>query len=227
MGITNKEIWEKQRVEGKHVSTYPFSELPSCIFRKYGRDTDKSNIKVLELGSGTGNNLWFFAREGFNVYGIEISKTAVNISRKLLKKENLKADIIVGSFVDLSMFKDSYFDLVLDRCSLYCLDKADFYKALSEVSRVLKRGGSFLSFMYSDESECLKYGEKIGENTYQNFKKGPFEDVGMGNFVNVDELLHKVYRGYSVEYIKRVRYDYVYPGNENEIEIFITMGDKN
>ena len=34
------------------------------------------NIKVLELGSGAGNNLWLFAENCFDTYGIDGSKSA-------------------------------------------------------------------------------------------------------------------------------------------------------
>ena len=226
MAKSNKEIWEAQYAKGSYINMYPFGELPSCVFRKYGKHTDKSQLKVLEIGSGTGNNLWFFAREGFETYGIETSPTAVSLSRKLLDREGVTAKIIEGSFVDLSEFKESFFDLVLDRCSLYCVEKSDFYKSLEEVYRVLKQGGNFLSFMYSDQSECLKYGKKVDVNTYGDFTYGPFKDVGTGHFVNKKELIDKIYKGYSIEYIKRVRYDYLYPKKENEIEVFITMGMK-
>ncbi|KQI09009.1 hypothetical protein K777_09955, partial [Campylobacter coli CVM 41970] len=32
---------------------------------------DRSKINILELGFGTGANLWFCAKEGFSVSGIE------------------------------------------------------------------------------------------------------------------------------------------------------------
>jgi len=223
---SNKTVWERQHTAGKHVMSYPVGDIPSHIFRRYGKNTDKSKIRVLEIGSGTGNNLWFFARERFKTYGIEISEVAVRISKEFLETEGLKADIRAGSFTDLSDFQDEFFDLVLDRHSLCCVEKPEFYQALSEILRVLKKGGSFFSFTYSDQSKCLQYGEKISENTYTNFTKGPFVGIGIASFVNKNELLWKVYKGYKVEYIKRSRADLVYPIEENELEVFIAMGKK-
>ncbi len=223
---TNKKIWENQYKAGKQIMSYPYGELPSYIFKKYGKHTNKSTLKVLEVGSGTGNNLWFFAREGFQTYGIEISKTGVQTAKILLKDEALKAKIICGSFTNLSEFEDNFFDLVLDRHALYSVSSADFSRALDEIYRVLKKGGHFLSFMYSDESECIRYGKKIEDNTYNNFTKGPFVHSGMAHFVNKKELLQKIYKGYDVEYVKKITYDDVYPKKENEIAVFVTMGKK-
>jgi cyclopropane fatty-acyl-phospholipid synthase-like methyltransferase len=48
----------------------------------------RKEIKILELGFGTGANLWFAAREGFSVFGVEGSKTAVSIAKNFSKLKN-------------------------------------------------------------------------------------------------------------------------------------------
>ena len=52
--------------KGKHINSYPYGELVSVFFNslkylKTGIKT-KEEMKILELGCGAGNNLWFFFR---------------------------------------------------------------------------------------------------------------------------------------------------------------------
>ena len=54
------------------------------------------NIKVLEIGCGTGSNIWFLAREGFDVFGLDGSQTAILKTREKLDREQLSAELNVG-----------------------------------------------------------------------------------------------------------------------------------
>lgn len=73
-----KSIWEQihsQRAWGR----YPNEELVKFIGKNFFRipKEERQNIKILELGCGQGANLWFLAKEGFDVYGIDISPSAI------------------------------------------------------------------------------------------------------------------------------------------------------
>ena len=48
-------------------SFYPFDNVVTFLFRNYPKDK-QSEINILEVGCGGGNNLRFAAREGFNVF---------------------------------------------------------------------------------------------------------------------------------------------------------------
>ncbi len=49
--------------------------------------SDRKAIKILEVGCGPGANLWFMAREGFSVYGIDGSEHAIELARRRLDSE--------------------------------------------------------------------------------------------------------------------------------------------
>jgi len=225
--VNNQVIWEQLYQLGRQQNKYPYGDLPSYIFSLYGKGSDKSGLKVLEVGSGGGGNLWFFARESFQTFGLDFSPSAVENSRELLAKNQLPAEIIVGDFRQLP-YADNFFDLVLDRNSLYCVTKADLLQSVTEIKRVLKPGGRFLSYMYSADSECIQYGkpQKIEENTYTDFKTRPFKGAGITHFVTKQELLEEIYRGFKVEYIRQTSNDFIYPKKYNDIIIFVTSGIK-
>jgi len=224
----NQEIiWNNSFKIGQGLNRYPYAELPSCIFNLYGKNTNKSKITVLEVGSGAGANIWFFAREGFDTYGIDFSKFACKNAKKMLKKDKLKAHIAVGDFCNLP-YKNNFFDLVLDRNSLYCLAKKDLLVTCKEIKRVLKKGGRFLSFMYPTDNGCIKYGKpkKIEKNTYTDFKNSTFKRLGITHFVTENEVKKELYDGFKIEYIKKIKYDFIYPKKINEITLFAISGIK-
>ena len=76
--------WEKEVYsKNKQINEYPFEWIVSSSKRYISKYKNK---KVVELGSGTGNNLLFFNKLGFKeVVGIEGSKSAVKITRNKFK----------------------------------------------------------------------------------------------------------------------------------------------
>jgi len=140
---------------------YPNEELCRFIGRNFSSISRKrrKKIKILEVGSGSGGNLWMLANEGFKSYGLDISKKSVEIAKNLLRKKKLKADIDHGSMTILP-YEDNFFDCIVDIFSSSCLDSQDGIKFLNEVSRTLKKNGSFFSYFPSKNSKMFKSKNK-------------------------------------------------------------------
>jgi 2-polyprenyl-3-methyl-5-hydroxy-6-metoxy-1,4-benzoquinol methylase len=47
------------------------------VLRYYLKEKSKNDVKILEVGGGAGNNLWALELDGFSVYGIDGSSTAL------------------------------------------------------------------------------------------------------------------------------------------------------
>src|SRR3989344_2037271 len=170
--------WERNIYsKGRSLNLYPYSSLVSFIFKNFGKVKNRSKVKILELGCGAGNNLWFLAREGFSVWGIDASLTATKFAKKRFSAEGLKGEIILGDITNLP-YPDDFFDLCIDRATLSCLTKESIARAISEISRVLKRGGILYSEMFSDLHGHKRYGRKISENLWGDFSGGSFEVMG-------------------------------------------------
>jgi ubiquinone/menaquinone biosynthesis C-methylase UbiE len=185
--------WEEVRAKGKSLSKYPYGDLVSVFFNSLKYVKHKPN-NILEVGCGGGNNLWFIGELGFNVFGIDGSKIAIEAAKKLCNERGVKADIRHAYFSNLPFMDDSM-DMVIDRESIYCGTKSDIYKSLHEVARVLKPGGVFITFRFNDKNPTLKllengkiFGDKIEVNTYKNISKGTFHERGVVNFASLDEM---------------------------------------
>ena len=128
--------WEKIHKE-RDWGRYPSEELVRFIgknFFKYDKETRK-NIKILELGTGQGANVWFLLREGFNVYGIDISQSAIRKMQDRLIKDGFKLDDFnnrfkVGDIRNIP-FKDSYFDIVIDVATTSYVSCSDHKKCIT------------------------------------------------------------------------------------------------
>lgn len=171
--ITQVESWYDHcyaTAKFKAQRLYPNEELLRFLGREYFSKTERknrSNIKVLELGCGSCSNLWMVAKEGFDAYGIDLSKEAIDLGGQMLAHWGVKGDLAVGSMTKLP-YADDTFDVVFDVFSAYCLNDSDFKDCLTETFRCLKPGGKFFTYTPSTGSELytnFKPATKLDEFT--------------------------------------------------------------
>jgi len=182
---------------GRHLNRYPYHAVVGFVFKHFGRVPDRSQVRMLELGCGAGNNLWFAAREGFSVAGIDGSESAIRFARERFAAEGLQADLRVGDFAVLP-WPDASFDFVLDRGSLTCTRQATIARALDEACRVLRPGGKFLSTIYSAAHPHKAFGRDLGDNTRDQFTGGYFQGLGLAHFVPREEVAKLYGRRFEV-----------------------------
>ena len=149
-------IWEDKYSSG-HMERYPWDSVVSFVLKNLPKDKPRSAIHVLEVGCGTGSNLWFAAREGLSVSGVDGSESAINAAKLRFKEEGLLGDLRIADFTSLP-FEDKYFDLVIDRGALVCCGFSVCKLAISEIHRVMKKGGRFFFNPYSDRHSSYSAG---------------------------------------------------------------------
>ena len=184
---------------------YPGEELVRFIARKYYQVPNRKDIKILELGCGTGANIWFMAREGFSVTGIDGSAVALEIAEKRMQRNKLDVKLTQGDIMMLP-FDDESFDCIIDVECLYANSLEDSKIILNEVYRVLKKGGWFYSKTFStgmsgEETAVKLDGERF---TYVEMPDGPLRnDYGIIRLTDENEIL-KLYSNFS-----NLQYDYI------------------
>jgi len=98
--------------------------------------------RAIDLGCGTGTNIITLAKAGWQVTGIDFAPRAIQIAKRKLKQQDIKAQLLVG---DVTHFKvDSQFDLALDLGCFHSLEnKADY---LTQLDKVLAPNGFWLMY---------------------------------------------------------------------------------
>jgi len=183
------QFWETEIYgKGKHLNKYPFDSVVTFLFRNYPRNKAKNEVRILEVGSGAGNNLWFAAREGFQVTGIDGSPTAIEFCRKRFQEENLKGNFVVGDFTSLP-FEDDTFDIVIDRGSIVCCSLDAGNRVISEVYCVLMKGGKFFFNPYSQAHTSFVKRERLANGLSTNIKEGTLVGAGDLCFYSYEEVL--------------------------------------
>lgn len=147
------------------------------MFRNAPRDRPRHEIRILEVGCGTASNLWFAAREGFSVSGVDASQTAIETAKTWFDTEGLTGDLQVGDFTALP-FSDGSFDLVVDRAAITCVGLADARKAIKEINRVMRSGALFYFNPYSEHHSSRSSGFLDANGTTQGITAGSLTGVG-------------------------------------------------
>lgn len=96
---------------------------------------------VLEVAPGPGYLSIELAKRGFNVTGVDISPDFVQIAKRNAEEADVSINFLEGNASSLP-FEDRYFDF--DICSAAFKNFKEPVKALCEMHRVLKLGGTAL-----------------------------------------------------------------------------------
>ena len=123
------------------VGTAPFSGLiPFAELR--GKD-------VLEVGCGTGVHARLLAQAGARVTAVDLTPTAVELTRRRLELAGLEADVREADAESLP-FADASFDFVWSWGVVHHSENTE--RVLAEIARVLKPGGRIALMVYHRSS---------------------------------------------------------------------------
>lgn len=143
----------------------------------------KPGARILDIGAGAGEYSLHFARLGYDVAAVELSPANVAAFQKKIKPE-YPLRLLQGNALDLSMFADASFDVVLLMGPLYHLSSSDDRdRAIAEAKRVCTQDGViFFAFISNDMvvlTELSYRPQFFSENTYdhESFKVEDFPFV--------------------------------------------------
>lgn len=115
---------------------------------------EKKDIRILDIGAGTGAYTIPLSEEGYDVTAVE--PTHPNLGR--LKKKAQKAKVYEGNALKLSRFDDDYFDLIIMFGPMYHLKNDDDKRqAMLQAKRVLSPNGYMFVTYIMNEYAVLTY----------------------------------------------------------------------
>ena len=128
--------WDKTAFDGFYMRPFLEAALTHMQFKH-------DHPRALELGCGTGPLSCLLAQKGFDVRGIDISASAVELAREEAAKRGLAIRYDVGDVCALP--EGERFDLIVDAHCLHCIVwDEDRARVLSSVKRLLNDDGYFL-----------------------------------------------------------------------------------
>jgi SAM-dependent methyltransferase len=144
LGLMGDEPDALERFDTAYFALYPY--LKSYVDRHAIRDKD-----LLEVGLGYGSLGQYLAENGCTYHGVDIARPPVEMMRHRLQRlgSEVNGTATVASALDLP-FQDASFDYVF---SIGCLHHTgDISRALAQVSRVLRPGGTAVLMLYNRHS---------------------------------------------------------------------------
>ena len=145
----DKEFFDGERKFGYGGFSYNSKYWSEVVkdFSNYYNLSDDS--KILDVGCAKGFMLYDFYKlnSNFYLYGIDISKYAIENSVPEIKKKLQVANVMKLPY------EDNFFDLVIAINTIHNLDKNECEIALKEISRVSKKNAFITVDAFSNEDE--------------------------------------------------------------------------
>ncbi|MBN2517257.1 MAG: class I SAM-dependent methyltransferase [Candidatus Altiarchaeota archaeon] len=177
-----KNGWAREYEEIKGTPSSLSSEASPAI--SYFVDfLKKSNAivqgRLLDLGCGNGRNSIPLAKMGLEVYGIDFIPSALSMFVEKAASEGVddKVHLIEGELGKPLPYQKDFFDFSMDITSFdNLLKKSEIEVYISELGRVLKKGGLFLIQSFSKNDGY--YGPLLGDSDMKG--KGIVYDKNSG-----------------------------------------------
>jgi ubiquinone/menaquinone biosynthesis C-methylase UbiE len=181
------------------------NDIPVCSLEKFNSLLPEKSL-VLDAGCGPGHHSHYLSKKGHFIYGIDLSKTFIDIAKKQYSNPNIQ--FCVDNMLNMS-FKNETFDGIWCCAALIHIPKTQITIAFKEFYRILKPNGIAVVTMcicqnahkdkfdrafesYYSQEEILKYLTDFNivdvENTYtKNSTQG---DLILVNWLRVTLKKH-------------------------------------
>lgn len=160
---------------------------------KNAEKKENSQIKIVDVGAGTGRYSVALSREGYDVTAVELVQHNLDV----LMSKHEKVKCWPGDARDLSFLPDETFDMVILFGPMYHLHKIeDKLKVLEEAKRISKPNGIILVGYVMNEYAILSYCFKekkilecVEKNTLtEDFHTITTDDNDLYSYIRIEDI---------------------------------------
>lgn len=194
---TNKIQWDKKYQDKRFFLKWP-DEMVVRFIAKY---MSGNSTTVLDLGCGSGRHCELLAKHGGGgggniVYGCDISKNSISLTKKRLKSLNLKGNFIESYSWNLP-YASNFFDYVIAWHSIYYNNFNNMKKAIDQIHRILNTNGITLISFIAKGDFRQKYGKLVSKNTYMG-KKDAYDHADLTYSIPNLNVLKKILKNFTI-----------------------------
>lgn len=123
--------------------------------------------KILELGCGQGRDCLFFAKQGFDVFGFDISQDAISFVEECRIAENLGNLKVVVHDVIKPLDFNSEFDLIYSNLALQFFDLNQLGAIFDNINKIMQKNSLFLFSTKKSGDKYHNFGTKISNHAFE------------------------------------------------------------
>ncbi len=162
----------------------PFIVDSLSLFKKQGTQ------RILDLGCGVGRNSIYLGKKGFDVVGVDISRSALKKADVWSKIEGIPNVIFLRGSMTRLPFLSQSFHAVVSVSVIHHALKEDIREAIRAIHEVLKDDGLFIANLLSTKDYRYGSGERLENGTFkvlEEFEEKQFREVH--HFFSKKEIL--------------------------------------
>lgn len=177
----------------------------------------KPTGKIIDVGCGNGKFATFFAKNGFEGYGIDYIPSAITQAKALAKKEGVKdkTHFKVGDVLNMD-YPLNLFDVAYDYGCLHHMPKTDWKLYLKNLLNILKEDGFFMLTVFSinTENHLGFIPKKAKQNWHYHKKPGNFRHYD--HFFTKQEIVDLLSKDFEIIKIteEKVNFDKAFKKNK-------------
>ena len=138
-------------------------EAPPGALVELIKNEGVKRCKTIDLGCGAGNYAIYLASVGFDVTGVDIAPTAIEIAKENAKRQGIKCTFVVADVLgNLEEVKET-FDFAYDWQLLHHIFPEQRKKYVENVHRILSPRGKYLSVCFSEKDTQFSGSGKYRE----------------------------------------------------------------
>ena len=153
--------WERQYEKGYFLNEPIHDELPAIVQRFKADDVHR----VLDHGCGTGRHTVYLAKQGFEVFGLDIAPTGLSATIHKLAAEGLAGHVSLADILQMP-YEDAFFDAIISIRVIHHNRLAVIQQTVKEMRRVLKPNGLMWVTVPVPKGHGSKHGKEIEPGTW-------------------------------------------------------------
>ena len=189
----------------QHQLLYPDERVVVFLAAKFPDRAVNAERRALDVGFGSGRHLRLLADYGFQTYGIDYSRDAVEITRACLGTLPLLRELKVADIRE-QPFPDGFFHVIISWGSIFLRTVKDMLDDLKILQRLLAPGGRLILNFRSKDSSIYGAGTAVeGRETFILDKSAGSYAEMLYSFLDHDQAAALMRQaGFEIENTERV-----------------------